>query len=76
MLWGGADGADLWAFLLQWIFFEGKMRALFSMTFGAGVVVFMERALSRNNGVGAADLYSRRMLWLMLFGALYGWLIW
>jgi uncharacterized protein len=76
VLWGGADGANLWAFVVQWIFFEGKMRALFSMMFGAGVVVFMERALARNSGVGAADLYSRRMLWLMLFGALHGWLIW
>jgi uncharacterized protein len=75
-LWGGADGPSLWAFVVQWVFFEGKMRALFSMTFGAGVVVFMERALARSSGVGAADLYSRRMLWLMLFGALHGWLIW
>jgi uncharacterized protein len=52
------------------------MRALFSMMFGAGIVLFMERAIARENSVRAADLLTRRMLWLMLFGALHGWLIW
>ena len=75
-VWGGNDAANLWTLAVQWIFFEGKMRALFSIMFGAGIVVFMERALARENSVRAADLYARRMLWLMLFGALHGWLIW
>lgn len=75
-IWGGNDPLNLAVFSAQWIFFEGKMRALFSMMFGAGIVVFMNRAVTRDNTVSAADLYSRRMLWLMLFGALHGWLIW
>src|SRR4029079_17849770 len=37
---------------------------------------FMERALARENSVRAADLLMRRLLWLTLFGALHGWLIW
>ena len=61
---------------VQWVLFDGKMRALFSMMFGAGIVLFMERALARENSVRPADLLTRRMLWLMLFGALHGWLIW
>jgi uncharacterized protein len=75
-LWGGSDAINLWTLIIQWVLFEGKMRALFSVMFGAGIVVFMTRALARENGVGAADLYCRRMLWLMAFGALHGWLIW
>jgi uncharacterized protein len=75
-LWGGNDAVNLWTFAVHWIFFEGKMRGIFSMMFGAGIAVFMERAIARENSVRAADLYSRRMLWLMAFGAVHGWLIW
>jgi uncharacterized protein len=75
-LWGGNDPLNMGVLAVQWILFDGKMRALFSMMFGAGIVLFMERALARENSVRAADLLTRRMLWLMLFGALHGWLIW
>jgi uncharacterized protein len=75
-VWGGNDPLNLGVLAVQWILFDGKMRALFSMMFGAGIVLFMERALARENSVRAADLLTRRMLWLMLFGALHGWLIW
>jgi uncharacterized protein len=75
-LWGGNDPLNLGVFAVQWVLFDGKMRALFSIMFGAGIVLFMERALARDNSVRAADLLIRRMLWLILFGALHGWLIW
>jgi uncharacterized protein len=75
-VWGGNDPLNLGVFAVQWVLFDGKMRALFSMMFGAGIVLFMERALARENSVRAADLLSRRMLWLILIGALHGWLIW
>jgi len=75
-LWGGNDPLNVGILAVQWVLFDGKMRALFSMMFGAGIVLFMQRALERDNSVRASDLLSRRMLWLMLFGALHGWLIW
>lgn len=75
-VWGGNDPLNVGVLAVQWVLFDGKMRALFSMMFGAGIVLFMQRALERDNSVRAADLLSRRMLWLMLFGALHGWLIW
>jgi uncharacterized protein len=75
-LWGGNDGANLWAFLAQWTLFEGKMRALFSILFGAGLLLFIEHAVARRDSVDAADLHVRRMLWLMLFGILHAWFIW
>ena len=73
---GGSDPLNLGVLAVQWVLFDGKMRALFSMMFGAGIVLFMQRALERENSVRAADLLSRRLLWLILFGALHGWLIW
>jgi uncharacterized protein len=75
-LWGGNDPINLSTLAVHWVLFEGKMRALFSMMFGAGIVVFIDRAVARENSIRAADLFCRRMLWLMAFGALHGWLIW
>jgi uncharacterized protein len=75
-LWGGNDPLNVGILAVQWVLFDGKMRALFSMMFGAGIVLFMQRALERDNSVRAADLLHRRMLWLILFGTLHGWLIW
>jgi len=75
-LWGGNDPLNMSVLAVQWILFDGKMRALFSMMFGAGIILFMERALARDNSVRATDLLMRRLLWLTLFGAVHGWLIW
>jgi len=65
---------DFVALLISWLFFEGKMRALFSMLFGAGVILLTRRAEQRDKE--AADIYTRRNMWLMLIGLLHGCLIW
>ncbi|MEE8041576.1 MAG: hypothetical protein V3T15_02140, partial [Pseudomonadales bacterium] len=44
---GATEGADLWAYIVNWLFFEGAMRALFSMLFGAGVILLTSRAEAR-----------------------------
>jgi uncharacterized protein len=44
---------------LRWIFAEGKMRAMFSMLFGAGVILLTERGLARGAGIKVADIYTR-----------------
>ena len=61
---------------LRWILAEGKMRAMFSMLFGAGVILLTQRAEERGAGVRAADIYTRRNMWLVLIGMLHGYLIW
>lgn len=76
LAWGGATGANLYYWIANQIFFEGKMRFLFSMLFGAGAILLTERAIQRGAGIEAAELYQRRCLWLMLFGLLHGYLIW
>jgi uncharacterized protein len=62
--------------ILQWLFFEGKMRALFSMLFGAGSLVLLCRIETREDAGVAADIFHRRNMWLLLFGILHGTLIW
>jgi uncharacterized protein len=61
--------------LVKWIFVEGKMRMIFSMLFGTGLVLMMESA-DKRNAPDFADVYLRRNMWLTLFGFLHGLLIW
>jgi uncharacterized protein len=73
-LWGGLSGADYWAWLATHVLFDRKFMALFSMLFGAGVLVFLERAERR--GAPLARLHYRRMFWLAVFGAAHAYLLW
>lgn len=71
---GGATGADLWSWIVTEVGFEGTQRAIFSMLFGAGVLLFTSRAeaAGRSDGV---DLFLRRTLLLIGFGIINAWVI-
>jgi len=73
---GGATGLNLAAFIVQYIFWDGKMRALFSLCFGAGIILLTMRREERGGGIEVADLYYRRTLWLLVFGLAHAYLIW
>ncbi|WP_428656484.1 DUF418 domain-containing protein [Runella sp.] len=60
--------ADFYTFATVGVAFEGTMRALFSMLFGAGMVLFMTTKKTTENGVPVAEYYYRRLVWLVLFG--------
>ena len=64
---GGATGANLWAWIITQIGFEGTQRALFSMLFGASAILLTSR-LEASGRTDAADIYYRRNLWLIAFG--------
>lgn len=64
----------LWAG--RFILFEGKMRALFSMLFGAGVILLTSRLEKRGEGAIAGDIFTRRNMWLTLFGVLHAYFLW
>ncbi len=49
------------------ILFEGKMRAIFALVFGAGVILFLQKK-DHPSLASAPDLYMRRQVWLMVFG--------
>jgi len=56
------------------VLFEGKMRAIFTMLFGASMLLFIERAEAA--GRNGLTLQARRLGWLMLFGYLHYVLLW
>ncbi|MFM5913291.1 MAG: DUF418 domain-containing protein [Chakrabartia godavariana] len=73
-VWGGASGADFWAWAIASVLIDGKMRGLFSLLFGASMLLVISRAEA--NGLDAASVHFRRMGWLFLFGLLHFCLIW
>lgn len=72
---GGADGWNGIAWMINTLLFEGTMRGLFSVLFGAGVILLTSRAEARGGGVEIADIYYRRTLWLIAFGLVHAWLL-
>jgi len=70
---GGATGLNLASWALFRILIEGKMRCLFSIVFGASVILLTARAEERSGA--AADIYYRRNLWLLLFGLAHAFLL-
>ncbi len=71
---GGSGGADLAAWLVNFIAFDGKMRGLFSLLFGASMLLVIDRAEAR--GESAARVHYARMIWLLVFGLIHLWLVW
>jgi len=73
---GGSTGADLWSWIVIQIMFEGTQRGLFSLLFGAGIIL-LTRRLEKTIPDMASDIYVRRNLWLLVFGLFNAWiLIW
>lgn len=72
---GGSEGYNLYAWVMTNMFFEGTMRAMFSMLFGVGMVLMTSRMISKGGGIEVADIYYRRTIWLLIFGVIHGYLI-
>ncbi len=72
---GGSTGLNLYTWMMTNLLFEGTMRALFSLLFGVGMYIFLDRLLKKGAGIKAADVYFRRLIWLLVFGLIHGYLL-
>lgn len=72
--YGGATGANWWAWAVNFVLFDGKMRGLFTMMFGASMVLIAEQAAAR--GESPAMVHYARIFWLFVFGMIHAYLIW
>ena len=61
-------GLNFFAWGAEMLVFEGTMRGLFSILFGAGTLLLLTRLIRKNNGLEPVDIYYRRLLWLLVFG--------
>ena len=71
--YGDLEGTNLWVWLTGRMFFDQKFMTLFSMLFGAGIVLMAGRAEARG---GAGRVHYRRMGWLLVIGLLHAHLLW
>jgi len=62
-----------WMWIAQFVLVDGKMRGLFTLLFGAGLVLFMDRAWARG---GTRWLQAWRLTILMAFGLIHFFFIW
>jgi uncharacterized protein len=73
-----AYGGDAWVDRLSWlfsfIFVDGKMRGLFSLLFGASMMLIVDRAEAKQQS--AAKVHYARMFWLAIFGLAHFFLLW
>lgn len=68
------NGLNFVVWLVGYLFFDLKFMAMFSMMFGAGIVL-----MSRHRdaaGLPVAGLHYRRMFWLLIFGLIHAYVIW
>jgi len=72
---GGVDGLNLWVWIVNSMLFEGTMRGLFTLLFGAGVILLTTRLEKSGAGISTADIYYRRTLWLLVFGLINAWVL-
>ena len=68
---GGASGWNLTVYKIVNVGFEGTMRGIFSLLFGASIVLLTGRMEQAGAGLMAAEIHFRRMLWMMLFGIIH-----
>ncbi|MEX1033902.1 MAG: DUF418 domain-containing protein [Cellvibrionaceae bacterium] len=72
--WGSLEGINGVVWYLSHLLADQKMMALFSMLFGAGIILFSERVAAQ--GGSATAYHYRRNFWLLLFGAAHAYLLW
>ena len=72
--YGGDQGTNWWAWAVPFVLADGKMRGLFTMLFGASIIIVAERALA--SGKNPLAVHYARMASLLLIGLIHGYLIW
>jgi uncharacterized protein len=69
----GTPNQTVW-YITNWLF-DGTQRAIFSMLFGTGVILFTSRLEKRTEGIAPAQYFIRRQLWLVVFGLFDGYIL-
>ena len=72
--YGGTTGENFAIWLANYVVIDGKMRSLFSMLFGASMLLVIERAGVA--GRSEARTHYARMVVLLLFGLIHFYFIW
>ncbi|MBU8933241.1 MAG: DUF418 domain-containing protein [candidate division Zixibacteria bacterium] len=71
---GGFAGINLLTWEFGTLLFFEKMMAIFSMLFGAGLILMYHRAEASGRAFGG--VYYRRLMWLLIISLAHGYLLW
>ena len=71
---GDFTGINYRVWLLGHLFADQKFMTIFSLLFGAGIIVLTRRIEAA--GRSSARIFYRRTFWLLVFGLLHAYLIW
>lgn len=71
--YGDLKGSNWLVWLYSHLFADMKFISIFSLLFGAGVLLFTDKAEAK--GSKSAGIHYRRTLWLLLFGLLHGYFL-
>lgn len=74
MAQGEITGVSYFCWWFAHVFFDSKFMAIFSLLFGAGIVLMWERAKAK--GQKTTSLHCRRMFWLLIIGLMHAHLLW
>lgn len=74
-LMGGHEGWNLKVFIINSIFFEGTMRGLFSLLFGAGIVLFLNKDEEEIHRLDILEVWFRRLIWLVILGMIHAYVL-
>jgi uncharacterized protein len=72
--YGNLEGANHWVWYFSHVLTDQKFWTIFSMLFGAGIVLMTSR--SEAAGRGSAAVHYRRMAWLLAIALLHAHLLW
>ncbi|GGB59762.1 hypothetical protein GCM10010833_13220 [Blastomonas aquatica] len=72
--WGGTDPVNIGVWATNFVLFDGKMRGLFSVLFGASMLLVIQRAQA--SGQSARSVHLNRMAWLFVIGAAHYIILW
>jgi uncharacterized protein len=72
--YGNLSGANRWVWLLSHVLADEKFMTIFSMLFGAGILLMSYRVEAADRR--PAPVHYRRMGWLTLFGLAHAYLLW
>jgi len=71
--YGELTGANFWVWAINFVVTDGKMRALFTMLFGASMLLIADRAEGRKPG--PAETHYRRVFWLLIIGFIHAYFL-
>lgn len=74
LAYGDLTGLNKWVWILSHIFADQKFMTLFSILFGAGIILMTGKVESK--GRRSAGLHYRRTLWLLVIGLMHAYLLW